>query len=109
LEVSAKNRAHAIFASKFLEWWWGGLTKLPVIFMRVFEIVLALMGIALVAVSLVLYQTRTRDKKFLTRFWLGRDLLTGREYALNRLGFVLWLVAVAMASVSVARTWMHHR
>ena len=62
----------------------------------------------MVAASLVLYQTRTRDKKFLTRFWLGRDLLAGREYVLNRVGFVLWLVAVLMAATSVARTWMYH-
>jgi len=75
--------------------------------MRIFEMVMAMVGIVLVAVSLVLYQTRTRDKKFLTRFWLGRDLLTGREYALNRIGFVLWLLAILMAGVNVATTWLH--
>ena len=76
--------------------------------MRVFEIVLAVIGIGLVAASLVLYQTRTRDSKFFMRLWLGRDLLNEREYRLNRVGFALWLLAILMACVTVARTWMHH-
>lgn len=75
--------------------------------MRTFEMVMAVIGIVLVAVSLVLYQGRTRDKKILTRFWLGKDLLTKREYVLNRVGFVLWLVAILMAGLNVARMWMH--
>ena len=75
--------------------------------MRIFEMIMAVIGIVLVAVSLVFYQTRTRDKKILRRFWLGRDLLTGREYVLNRVGFVLWLVAMLMAGANVVATWLH--
>ncbi len=75
--------------------------------MRIFEMVMAVIGIGLVAVSLVLYQIRTRDKKILMRFWLGRNLLTGREYVLNRAGFLLWLAAMLMAGASVVSRWLH--
>jgi len=46
-------------------------------------------GALMLCVSNVQYYRRTRDPKFWTRFWLGRDLLTRREYVLNRAGLAL--------------------
>ena len=68
--------------------------------MAILEVVIAAIGLALLSVSLVLYQTRTHDEKFFTRFWLSRRLLTFREYVLNRLGFVF---AVAAILIPIAR------
>ena len=68
--------------------------------MPILEIVIAAIGVALLCVSLVMYQTRTHDEKFLTRFWLGRRLLTSREYVLNRVGFTL---AVSVIVIRIAR------
>jgi hypothetical protein len=62
----------------------------------------AMAGQVLLWVSNRAYYMRTRDPKFLRRFWLYRRLLTKREYVLNRTGFVLCLASfVAMAVVWV--------
>lgn len=77
--------------------------------MPVFEIILAVIGLAMVSLSLVLYQTRTHDKKFLSRFWLSRRLLTRREYALNRIGFTIALGAVFRIWIDVVALISYHR
>jgi hypothetical protein len=75
--------------------------------MHLAEIVLAMIGLGLLAASLFMYQTRTHDEKFFTRFWLGKDLLTFREYVLNRLGFVLTVAVILAASVRLAYSLFH--
>lgn len=65
-------------------------------------------GGGLLVASLVLYQTRTHDEKFWTRLWLGRGLLTRQEYRLNRLGFLLWLIAIVTLGAHTALLLHHH-
>jgi hypothetical protein len=70
--------------------------------MLIVEMAMIVIGFGLLSASLVLYQTRTHDKEFLTRFWLGKSLLTAREYALNRVGFVICLVAILAGGLRLA-------
>jgi hypothetical protein len=55
----------------------------------VFPFVLSLVGLVLLAVSIVMYAVRTRDKTVLWKVWLGKDLLSRSEYLLNRAGLGL--------------------
>ena len=75
--------------------------------MLILEVVIAAIGIALLSVSLVLYQTRTHDEKFFTRFWLSRSLLTSREYVLNRLGFALAVAVILIRIACLAFAFLH--
>lgn len=62
------------------------------------EIIVMVIGLIPLGVSLALYQTRTRDKQFLTRLWLDRELLTSVEYYLNRIGLAICVIAVIIAA-----------
>ena len=73
------------------------------------EMAMIVIGFGLLSASLVLYQTRTHDKEFLTRFWLGKRSLTAREYTLNRVGFVICLVAILAGGVCLACDLFLHR
>ena len=77
--------------------------------MLIVEMAMIVIGFGLLSASLVLYQTRTHDKEFLTRFWLGKRLLTAREYVLNRVGFVICLIAILAGSVRLAFAFYLHR
>jgi hypothetical protein len=57
------------------------------------------LGGGLLVASLALYQTRTHDEKFWTRFWLSRGLLTRQEYRFNRIGFAICVLAIVMLGV----------
>ena len=59
-------------------------------------------GALMLCVSNVQYYRRTRDPKFWTRFWLGRDLLTRREYVLNRAGLALVVVSASIGAPCLA-------
>lgn len=61
-------------------------------------LIIAILGIALIAASLASYYRRTRDPLVFRAFWMKRDVLTPGEYALNRAGF--WIAAAAMAVMS---------
>jgi len=56
---------------------------------------LAVLGIILLIVSNIMYFKRTKDQQ-LSRFWLGKELLTQNEYVMNRGGFVLTLVSIVV-------------
>jgi hypothetical protein len=66
-------------------------------------------GGGLLFASLVLYQTRTHDEKFFTRFWLSKHMLTSREYALNRTGFLISLIVILIAGAHLAIAIYLHR
>jgi hypothetical protein len=51
-------------------------------------------------VSNVLYFNRTKAKPG-RRFWLAREVLTPREYALNRAGFSLAIAALVLMVVGI--------
>ncbi len=50
------------------------------------SITVGAVGITLLIASNVMYYRRTRDPAYGSRFWLGRDVLTRREYLMNRWG-----------------------
>ncbi len=54
---------------------------------------IAIIGLILLIVSNAMYGTRTKGNT-LTRFWLGKDILTKNEYILNRTGFGLALLGI---------------
>jgi hypothetical protein len=66
--------------------------------MRMLPLAVFALGIVTLIRSNVRYYARTKDPK-LTRFWLGKDLLSRDEYVANRLGFLLVLVAIALTCV----------
>ena len=51
---------------------------------------------ALLARSNAMYYARTHDPAYWRRFWLSRQMLEPHEYRLNRLGFALALVSIAL-------------
>jgi hypothetical protein len=53
----------------------------------------AVVGEVLLWTSNQAYYCRTKDPKYFRRFWLYRELLTPREYLLNRLGLSLVLTS----------------
>jgi hypothetical protein len=52
-------------------------------------IALGVIGVALLITSNIMYYIRTRDKNYIKRFWLKKEILTKNEHILNRVGFVL--------------------
>lgn len=56
---------------------------------------LAVLGIILLIISNIMYFIRTKDQQ-LSRFWLGKELLTRNEYVMNRGGFILTLVSMVV-------------
>lgn len=75
--------------------------------MLILEAIIAVIGFGLLTSSLVLYQSRTHDKNFFTRFWLSRGLLTFREYVLNRVGFALVIAVILLASGQLTLAFLH--
>jgi len=71
------------------------------------EAIIAFIGFGLLSLSLFLYQSRTHDEKFFTRFWLSRGLLTLREYVLNRVGFALVIAVILVASGRLTLSFLH--
>jgi hypothetical protein len=67
----------------------------------------AVIGLALVSASLVLYYKRTHDRIFWRRLWMSRHLLTSREFILNRIGFWSALAAVTVMWIFVAVIRLH--
>jgi hypothetical protein len=75
--------------------------------MPLFEIGIATIGLALLSLSLVLCWRRTHDQQFFYRWWLPRAMLTRLEYVLNRIGFVLALVAAIRIWVDVVALFFY--
>ncbi len=66
------------------------------IFAMRLSIGIATIGFILLVISLVMYYSRTKDEKFGKRFWLKKDLLSKKEYALNRSGFWLAILGIVL-------------
>ncbi len=58
--------------------------------------VLAFAGWAMFIASEIMYVRRTRDRKVRQRIWLSKDLLTEREYIMNRVGLAVALLGLAL-------------
>jgi len=69
----------------------------------IFGLVLAILGLILLAVSNFMYFTRTKDAKF-QQFWLSKEALTPTEYWLNRggLGFCILGLLLMMVFTCIA-------
>ena len=71
-------------------------------------IALAVIGILLLITSNVMYYKRTKDKGYIKRFWLKKEILTKNEYILNRVGFSLsYGVVTAFVIFIIVNTTTH--
>ena len=75
--------------------------------MTILEIMIGVIGLAMLSVSLVHYQMRTHDEQLFTRFWLSKGLLTSREYVLNRVGLALTVAVVLISSTRLIMAYLH--
>jgi len=50
---------------------------------------LGFFGFILLVISNAMYYKRTKDKNYLKRLWLTKDMLSKNEYIINKTGFVL--------------------
>lgn len=59
---------------------------------------LAILGLILLIVSNIMYFARSKDNRLL-QFWLKKDILTPREYRLNRGGLGLWVLGILLIMI----------
>jgi|SaaInlStandDraft_5_1057022.scaffolds.fasta_scaffold509116_1 hypothetical protein len=60
-------------------------------------IIIAITGNILLIYSIILYYRRTEDQDIWKKIWLGKDLLSKKEYWLNRGGLTLTIIGVLLA------------
>jgi hypothetical protein len=64
---------------------WGMVKHIEQI--RNIFICIELIGLILLSISIISYHIRVKDYASLKRFWLKKDLLSKKEYLMNRIGF----------------------